>query len=141
MVGGLGLESEIKLFAWVQIPLGAHFKSLFCVIFQHFLLKTYNLCYLVLQKLAKKFNFMAVALKKNPFLFCSEVFFILSTFLHIIDFLWNNTNIIGHQNGWLFDFAQVRAIFFSGKKPDPENPGKIRIWFFSRFWSDFKNRQ
>ena len=66
MVGCLVLESEIKLFAQVQIPLGAHFKSLFCVIFQHFLLKTYNLCYLVLQKLAKNFNFMAVALKKKP---------------------------------------------------------------------------
>ena len=42
------------------------------------------------------------------------------------------------QNGRGFDFAQVRALFFSGKKPDPENPGKIRIWNFSYLGRDFE---
>ena len=106
--------------------------------FPTFFIKTYNLCYLVLQKLAKNFNFIAVALKKKPFLFCSEVFFILSTFLHIIDFLWNNTNIIGHQNGWLFDFAQVRAIFFPGKNRIRKFREKIRISNFSFFGQIFR---
>ena len=30
----------------------------------------------------------------------------------------------GLWNGQEFDLAQVRALFFSGEKPDPENPGK-----------------
>ena len=31
------------------------------------------------------------------------------------------------QNGKEFDLVQVRTRKISGKKPDPENPGKIRI--------------
>ena len=44
-------------------------------------------------------------------------------------------------SGEKFDLPQPPALFFSGKKPDPENPGKIRIWNFFYFWLDFQNGQ
>ena len=65
-------------------------------------------------------------------------FFMYSTFLHRqkdwCSAIWKQNG----QNGRGLDFAQVRTLFFSGKKPDPENPGKIRIWNFLYLWSDIK---
>ena len=46
----------------------------------------------------------------------------------------------GLQNGKEFDQLQVSPRKISRKKPDPENPGKIRISNFCYFGSDFKNR-
>ena len=52
--------------------------------------------------------------------------------------LYNLCRKSGQKIGKEFDFAQVRTLFFSGKKPDPENPGKIRIWNFLYLWSDIE---
>ena len=41
--------------------------------------------------------------------------------------IYNLCSKIGLQNGKEFDLVQVRTRKISGKKPDPENPGKIRI--------------
>ena len=43
------------------------------------------------------------------------------------------------QNGRENSYAQVRALKNSGKKPDPENPGKNPDIKFLFFGSDFKN--
>ena len=53
--------------------------------------------------------------------------------------LYNLCSKSGQKFGKEFDFAQVRTLFFSGKKPDPENPGKIRIWNFLYLGWDFEN--
>ena len=45
----------------------------------------------------------------------------------------------GQKLGTEFDHLQVSAKIISGKKPDPENPGKIRIWNFWILRSDFMN--
>ena len=50
--------------------------------------------------------------------------------------LYNLCSKSGQKIGKEFDFAQVRPLFFSGKKPDPENPGKIRIWNSVNFWTE-----
>ena len=50
--------------------------------------------------------------------------------------LYNLCSKSGQKIGKEFDFAQVRPLFFSGKKPDPENPGKIRISNSENFWTD-----
>ena len=47
--------------------------------------------------------------------------------------LYNLCSKSGQNIGKEFDFAQVRTLFFSGKKPDPENPGKIRKRNFRNF--------
>ena len=41
--------------------------------------------------------------------------------------IYNLCSKSGQKIGKEFDPLQVLTIFFSGKKPDPENPGKIRI--------------
>ena len=53
--------------------------------------------------------------------------------------IYNLCSKSGLQNGKEFDPLQVPARKNSGKKPDPENPGKIRISNFYYFGSDFKN--
>ena len=53
--------------------------------------------------------------------------------------LYNLCSKSGQKIDQEFDFAQVRPLFFSGKKPDPENPVKIWIRNSGYFWSDFKN--
>ena len=53
--------------------------------------------------------------------------------------LYNLCSKSGQKIGKEFDPLQVLTIFFSRKKPDPENPGKIRIWNSGYFWSDFEN--
>ena len=53
--------------------------------------------------------------------------------------IYNLCSKSGLQNGKEFDLLQVPARKNSGKKPDPENPGKIRISNFCYFGSDFKN--
>ena len=45
----------------------------------------------------------------------------------------------GLPNGKEFDPLQVPTRKNSGKKPDPENPGKIRIWNFLYLGWDFEN--
>ena len=52
--------------------------------------------------------------------------------------IYNLCSKIGLQNGKEFDLVQVRTRKISGKKPDPENPGKIRIWNFLYLWSDIE---
>ena len=47
----------------------------------------------------------------------------------------------GLQNGKEFDLLQVPARKNSGKKPDPENPGKNPDIKFFFFWLDFQNGQ
>ena len=55
--------------------------------------------------------------------------------------IYNLCSKNGQKNGKEFDRAQACPIFFPGKKPDPENPGKFRIPNFEIFWSDFDNGQ
>ena len=50
--------------------------------------------------------------------------------------LYNLCSKSGQKIDQNFEFAQVRPLFLSGKKPDPENPGKIRIWNSGNFWTD-----
>ena len=55
--------------------------------------------------------------------------------------IYNLCSKSGQKIGKQFDRAQPCTIFISGKKPDPENPGKnLDIKFFF-FWSDFQNGQ
>ena len=53
--------------------------------------------------------------------------------------IYNLCSKSGLQNGKEFDQRQVPPRKISGKKPDPENPGKIRISNFCYFGSDIKN--
>ena len=53
--------------------------------------------------------------------------------------IYNLCSKSGQKFGKELDRPQPSAIYFSGKKPDPENPGKIRISNFCYFGSDFKN--
>ena len=55
--------------------------------------------------------------------------------------LYNLCSKSGQKIGKELDHLQVSAKIISGKKPDPENPGKIRIWNFWILRSDFKNGQ
>ena len=47
----------------------------------------------------------------------------------------------GPKNGQEFDLPQPPPIFFSGKKLDPENPGKIRMLDFGFLGSGFEKGQ
>ena len=53
--------------------------------------------------------------------------------------IYNLCSKSGQKIGKEFDPLQVPARKNSGKKPDSENPGKIRISNFYYFGSDFKN--
>ena len=53
--------------------------------------------------------------------------------------IYNLCSKSGQKIGKEFDPQQVLARKNSGKKPDPENPGKIRMTNFCYFGSDFMN--
>ena len=55
--------------------------------------------------------------------------------------IYNSCSKSGQKFGKEFDKPQVPPIFFSGKKPDLENPGKFRILNFLYLMTDFKNGQ
>ena len=54
--------------------------------------------------------------------------------------LYNLCSKYGQKIGKELDRLQVSPNKNSGKKPDPENPGKIRLSNSNYFGSDFKNR-
>ena len=53
--------------------------------------------------------------------------------------LYNLCSKYGQKIGKELDHLQPSTNKNSGKKPDPENPGKIRISNFCYFGSDIKN--
>ena len=53
--------------------------------------------------------------------------------------IYNLCSKSGQKIGKQFDRAQACPIFYSGEKPDPENPGKSGYQFFFYFGSDFQN--
>ena len=53
--------------------------------------------------------------------------------------IYNLCSKNGQKNGKEFDRAQACPIFFPGKKPDPENPGKNPDTKFFFYWSEIQN--
>ena len=50
--------------------------------------------------------------------------------------LYNLCSKYGQKIGKKLDHLQLSTNKNSGKKPDPENPGKIRKWNSGNFWTD-----
>ena len=89
--------------------------------FEHFLL---NKCFLKMALYPKKVCFLHFS--------CAPPSSTKPNCLH------NLCSKYGQKIGKELDHLQPSTNKNSGKKPDPENLGKIRIWNFQYFWSDIE---